>query len=102
LGHGTQKTGLTVTSTKWEVTLELDVALRRKMVKLGFAAGLCILPLSGEESPVLQAVQRRIERALLDLQNVTGDLLDSLRDGVAVNRAQQDHFQDQQVQRSLW
>jgi len=39
-----------------------------------------------------------IERALLDLEEILGDLLDALGDGVAVNRTQCDDLQDQHIE----
>ena len=46
-------------------------------------------------------MQCRIERALLHLQDVAGNLLKPLRDGVAVNRPESDDFEDEDVERPL-
>ena len=46
-------------------------------------------------------MQRRVERSLGDLDHVAGNLLQALRDGIAVHRAKRDNFQDQQVQGAL-
>src|SRR5207302_9564731 len=45
--------------------LQLCPAFARQAVKLGFAAGFGVFPVSRQEAPVFQAVQRRIKRALL-------------------------------------
>ncbi len=47
-------------------------------------------------------MQRGIQRTLLDLQQLVGDELDALRDGVAVNRSGRDYAQDEQVEGALW
>ena len=44
-------------------------------------------PLGVDPALVLEAMERRVERALVDLQDVLGDLLDALRDRPAVQRA---------------
>ena len=46
-------------------------------------------------------MKRGIERALLHLQDVLRDLLQALRDGVAVERPERRHLQDQHVERAL-
>jgi hypothetical protein len=45
---------------------------------------------------VLQAVERRIERALLDLQRPAGDLPDPQQHAVAVQLAERDGLEDEQ------
>jgi hypothetical protein len=47
-------------------------------------------PLRGDESLMLEAIQRGIERALLNLQTVLRDLLNAEQDAVAVQRSQRD------------
>src|SRR5205085_4658937 len=65
---------------------------------------LC-LPVVFRESPLrfdpaagLHAVERRVERALLDLEIVVGRLADPPGDGVPVPRTPRQRLQDQQVQ----
>ena len=47
---------------------------------------------------MLEAVQRGIERALLDEQRAAGHLLDPLHDRVAAERAERDGLEDQEVE----
>jgi len=51
---------------------------------------------------VFEPVQRRIERALLDLKDFTGNLLDALGDGPAMFGSEGESFENQQIQRSLY
>ena len=46
-------------------------------------------------------MQRRIERALLDLDDVVRELLQAVGDAVAMERPERDDFQDEQVERAL-
>ena len=46
-------------------------------------------------------MQRRIERTLLHLQDVLGDLLQTLSDGIAMNRAKRRDFENQEIESSL-
>jgi hypothetical protein len=46
-------------------------------------------------------VQRRIERALLHSDDVARELLQPLRDAVAMQRPQRNDFQDEHVERAL-
>jgi hypothetical protein len=48
-----------------------------------------------------QAVQRRIERPLLDAQHIVGAALDRFDDFVSVGRARPQDSQDQDVERAL-
>jgi hypothetical protein len=48
-----------------------------------------------------EAVQCRIERALLDAQHFVGITLNRFRDRVAVRGSEQQRAQDEQVQRAL-
>jgi len=49
---------------------------------------------------VLEAVERRIQRALLDQQRPLRHLLDALEHGVAVQRTERDGLQDEEIERS--
>jgi hypothetical protein len=46
-------------------------------------------------------VQRGIQRALLHLQGFARHLLNSLRDGIAVNRAKRHNPHDEEIESSL-
>ena len=79
---------------------ELTAARRREPVILGPAAELGHLPLSFEPALMLEPVQGRVERALVDLQHVFGNLLDALRDRPAVQGVLLQRAQDEQVERA--
>ena len=81
--------------------LELLPAGLGQRVEAGAPVGLGRAPLGGDPALMLQAVQRRIERALLHAQQFVRDLLDALRDRPAVHRLERDRPQDQQVERAL-
>jgi len=64
----------------------------------GAAVILRRAPLGGDQPPSLQ---RRRERAMVHPQHVLRGPLDGFGHGVAVNRAEQQGSQDQQVERAL-
>ena len=66
--------------------LELFAAGGGKFVILGAAIIFGGAPARFDPAATLQAMQRGIERALLDLQNAFGDLLDAFRNGPAMLR----------------
>jgi hypothetical protein len=76
-------------------------ALPRQPVELRLAATLGHLPFGREDLAILQPVQRRIERPLRHLDDIARDLLEPLRDRVAVQRTQREDFQNQEVERAL-
>jgi hypothetical protein len=80
---------------------ELFPSFRGKAVEFRLATRFRFLPLRREQSFVFEPVQRGIQRALLHLQRVPGDLLNALCNGIAMNRANTGDFQDQQVERAL-
>jgi hypothetical protein len=49
---------------------------------------------------VLEAIERGVQRALLDVERAARDLLDAREHGVAVQLAQRDGLEDQQVERA--
>ena len=57
-------------------------------------------PFAVDQSLPLEAVQRRIERALLDVQRAAGDLLDAQQHAISMQLAERDRFQDQQIERA--
>jgi hypothetical protein len=48
---------------------------------------------------MLQPIQRGVESPLLDLQRPAGDLLDAKQDAVAMELAERDCLEDQEIQR---
>jgi hypothetical protein len=82
--------------------LELGSPLGGQAIKLSLAAGFRFSPFGSQKIPVLHPMQRRVQGALLYLQNVMGDLLDSLRDRVAMYRSEGNDLQNQHVKSSLW
>jgi hypothetical protein len=71
---------------------QVRAPLRGEAIILCFTASVGLLPVSSEEALIFQAMQRRIERPLLHPQYVARDLLDTLRDRVAVNGTERDNF----------
>jgi hypothetical protein len=55
----------------------------------------------GDEPLVLQPPERRIERALLDLQHVAADVLQPLGDPVPMLVLDDQRLEDQQAERAL-
>ena len=49
----------------------------------------------------LEAVERRVQRSFLDLQDVVGDLLEPARNGVAVHGAPAQRLENENVERAL-
>ena len=72
-----------------------------KRVEAGAAIVLGRAPVRRDPALVLEAVERRIERALPDPQQVVRDLLDALRDRPAVHRLERDRPHDQEVEGPL-
>ncbi|SPF52681.1 hypothetical protein SBA4_5190007 [Candidatus Sulfopaludibacter sp. SbA4] len=70
-------------------------------VVLGFFARVVCFPAGGEQAALFHAVQSGIERALPDLQCLTGHLFDAADDAVTVQRFESHDAEDQQVQRAL-
>src|SRR5580765_1258077 len=62
---------------------------------------LARLPLSGNPALLLQFMERRIERAIANLQHIARDLLQALTDGPAMQRLQSQDLEKQKVQRAL-
>jgi hypothetical protein len=81
--------------------VELLTAEPGERIEAGLASSVGRGPFSCEPAALFEAMERGIERALLDLQDVAGHLLQALRDGVAVDRAEGDDFQDEDVERAL-
>src|SRR6202041_383331 len=73
----------------------------RERIELRAAIVLGDFPLGGNPAFLFELVQCGIERAVADLQNVAGDLLQAQADGEAVERLQREDFQQQQVESAL-
>src|SRR5262249_101451 len=73
----------------------------RQRVDLYFPPAVCLLPLGLQPSAVFQPVHRRIQRPFRNLKEILRDLLQPLRNGVSVDRAQSHDCQDQHIQRAL-
>src|SRR5688500_1205483 len=64
----------------------LRASVSRKAIDLSAPAGLRELPLCIHPAALLEAVQRRIERALADLEHLTRELFDPARNRISVRR----------------
>src|SRR5690242_20286214 len=80
---------------------ELGAAGRGQRIKFGLTARFGFFPLGFDPGFLFQAMQSRVERALLDLQNFTGNLLNALGDGPTVLGLGRNGFEDQEIQSSL-
>src|SRR4051794_41428661 len=80
---------------------ELFLALGGEAVELCVAAIFGFAPFGPEPAAVFQAVERGIERALLHLEDIAGDLPDAQGDAVAVDRTEGDDLEDKHVERAL-
>src|SRR5262249_40042485 len=82
--------------------LQLGAAGSRDFVDSGAAAVFFRDPLGTDPPGLLHAMQRGVERALFDTQNVAGPFLDRGHDRVAVQAgAAHDNFERQQIERAL-
>src|SRR5262249_32120943 len=81
--------------------LELLPAGARELVKLRFASGFVHVPARRDPALLLDAVERRVERTLLDVEHLVRELSNTLNDSVAVQLSQRERFEDQHIERSL-
>src|SRR5581483_385763 len=58
----------------------------RQLVELGAAPGLVRIPVGSHPALLLDAVERRVERALLDVEHLVRHLADALDDAIAMQR----------------
>src|SRR5262245_57508925 len=79
---------------------ELTAPGRGEVVILGAAAQLRDFPRRLDPALVLETMEGRIERALVDLQDVPRNLLDALGDGPTVQGILLQRAQDQQIERA--
>src|SRR5260370_19359008 len=80
---------------------ELYLSFSGQAIERDLAPGVGRLPIGSQQTAVFQPVQCRVERALGDLHDVARHLLEALRDGVPVDRAERGDLQNQQVQGAL-
>src|SRR5215475_138713 len=81
--------------------VELFAPGARQLVILRLAIVFGTAPFRRDPALVFQPVQRRIERALVDVQHARGRLLYPLRDAPAMHRLQRERLQNQHVERAL-
>jgi hypothetical protein len=74
---------------------------RRQLVKPGLAVLFGYTPFRPDQALRLKPVQRRIERPLLDAEDVGRDQVDAIRNGQPVSRLVLQGAQDQHVERSV-
>src|SRR5262249_23999937 len=82
--------------------LQVGSTFAGQAIKLRIPTGVRRFPLGCEQASVFEAMQRRVQGALLYLQDVPRNVLNSLGYRVAVNRTECDDTEDQEVQRALW
>src|SRR5205807_6650181 len=70
----------------------------RQLVEFRAAIVLRRVPVSLQQSLSHQSKQRRVERALFDQQRSVGNLFDAQQNTVAIERAQRDGFQNEQIE----
>src|SRR5438046_8260766 len=96
-----QRDGVSKLLPMQDLRLELRAALARQLVELRFPARGRIPPFRFQPIALLKAVKRWIQRTLRDLKEIFGNLLNALRNGVAVDGTCSHHFEDQHVERSF-
>jgi hypothetical protein len=81
---------------------QLSAARCRQAVELYAPVRGGQAPLGRDPAESFDAMESGVQRALLNAQDVIGDLLDVTRDGIAVHGcAGRERLQDQKVQRAL-
>src|SRR5688572_26598270 len=81
--------------------LEPPAARRSQAVKSGAPVVLRDTPIGGDPPLTFQSLERRVERALVDLKHVVRQQLDPLRDRPPVELLGGDGAHDQEVERAL-
>ena len=72
-----------------------------ELIELRLAVVLGVAPLGVDQPLLLEPVQRRVERALVDLQDVFGNLVDPQCDAPPVHGDRGQCLEDQEVERPL-
>src|SRR6185503_3253322 len=78
-------------------SFQLRLPLARNAIELGFAPCLGHLPVGCQKAAVFEPVQRRIKRALRNLDYTARYLFEALGDRISVNRTERHNLQDQQI-----
>src|SRR5439155_12463185 len=93
--------GLRETLPALPLLAELLAARARQFVEAGPSVVLRGAPLRPDPTLRLQAIERGIERALVDLQDVLGELLNPLGDPPAVHGRREQGLQDKDIEGPL-
>ena len=80
---------------------ELAASGLGEFVILGAAIVVRSTPLWFDPATALESMKRGVEGALLDLEDIAGDLLDALGDGPAVQRFEDKGLKDEKVESAL-
>ncbi len=86
----------------YSLRIQLLASRSGKRIELRLTPGLALRSLRFDPALLLQAVQSRIERALLHLQHFAGDLLDALGDSPAVAALNGEGLKNQEIESSLY
>jgi hypothetical protein len=81
--------------------LELPLPLAGELVVAGSAVVVGRAPLGADPAPAQHPLERRVERALVDLEDVAGDLAEPERDPPAVHGLEGERLEDEHLERSL-
>src|SRR4051812_48703598 len=81
-----------------ELGRELTFAEGGETIVLRLAVVFGVAPFGLEPAALLETMQRRVERALLDLQPVFRDVLDPAQDAQAVHRTPAQRLEDDEVE----
>ena len=93
--------GLGETAPRCLLDRQLLPAGARQHVELRVASGIGLPPFRLQPPFLFEPVQGGVQRALVDLHDLTRDLLQPLRDRIAVRGLERQHLQDQHVERAL-
>src|SRR5262245_52364276 len=80
---------------------ELPASARREAIEAGAPVVVGGAPVRRDPAAILEPVERRVERSVLDLEHLVRPERDGVRDRVAVGRSEHERAQDQQIERSL-
>jgi hypothetical protein len=80
---------------------ELPASRLGEFVILGAAIVFRSTPLRFDPAAALESMECRVEGALLDVEDIAGDLLDALGDGPAVQRLKDESLKDEKVESAL-
>jgi hypothetical protein len=81
--------------------LQMGSPLFCQAVKLGVTPAVRLLPIGFDEPSIFQSMQGGVQGTARHLDNVAGDLLQPLRDGITMHRLDGDDFQNEKIQSTL-